>query len=74
MYIGIDMYSDIKLQDAFFVRTGTVKVGSYTYDEPSNENDERVLSFGEVPPIVYSEVMGDLRRIAGQKVAEEDAS
>lgn len=66
MYIGIDMYTDIKLRDAFFVRSGSVKIGSYMYDEPGNEKDERVLRFGDVPPLVYSEVVGDLRKIAGK--------
>ena len=41
MYVGIDMSSEIKLQDAFFVRSGSVKTGSYTYDEPGDENDPR---------------------------------
>ncbi|HEV3119536.1 MAG TPA: DUF4132 domain-containing protein [Gemmataceae bacterium] len=67
MYVGIDMYSDIKLQEAYFVRTGSVKTGSYTYDEPGKDDDARLLSFGQVPPIVYSEVMGDLQKIAGKK-------
>ena len=35
MYIGIDMSSEIKLQNAFFVRAGSVKTGSYIYDEPA---------------------------------------
>src|SRR5262249_2585136 len=67
MYVGIGMDAETTLQDAYFVRGGSVKTGSYTYDEPGDENDERVLRFGDVPPIVYSEVLGDLRRIAGKK-------
>ena len=67
MYVGIDTSTEIKLQDAFFVRSGSVKTGSYTYDEPGDENDPRVLPFGQVPPIVYSEVLGDLHKIAGKK-------
>jgi hypothetical protein len=72
MFIGIDMYSDIKLQDAMFVRSGSVKTGSYVYDEPSNDQDNRLLRFADVPPIVYSEVMGDLQKIAGKKEASGD--
>ena len=64
--------AEIKLEDAFFVRTGSVKTGSYTYDEPGDENDPRVLPFGQVPPIVYSEVLGDLHKIAGKKEAAGD--
>ena len=72
MYIGIDMSSEIKLEEAFFVRSGSVKTGSYTYDEPGDENDPRVLPFGQVPAIVYSEVLGDLHKIAGKKEADGD--
>jgi hypothetical protein len=71
MFVGIDMNEDITLQDLTFVRSGSVKIGSYVYDEPSETSDERVLAFGAVPPIVYSEVMGDLRKIAGQKSEAE---
>ena len=43
-----------------------MRVGSYVYDNPSDESDDRLIAFGAVPPFVYSEVMGDLKRIAGQ--------
>jgi hypothetical protein len=73
MYMGMDMYTDITLGKAVFLRSGSVQFGSYTYDEPSDEKDERILPFGEVPPIVYSEAMGDLQRIgAGKTAAQED--
>jgi hypothetical protein len=64
MFMGIDMYASIQLGALRFVRGGSVSVGSYTYDDPTKDEDPRVLSFGEVPPIVFSEVMGDLQRIA----------
>ncbi len=54
-----------------FVKSGSVSTGSYVYDEPSDEKDPRLLSFGEVPPIVFSESVGDLGRIAGGKEAED---
>jgi hypothetical protein len=73
-YMGIDMYSDMKLGDVFFCRHGTVKVGSYTYDEPGNADDPRVIALGEAPPIVFSEVMGDLKKIAGTKSGEGEAA
>jgi hypothetical protein len=66
MCIGIDMYSDITLGDAFFVKTGSVKIGSYEYDEPAGAEDPRLVPFGDVPPIAFSEAMGDLRRISGK--------
>ncbi len=43
------------------------------YDEPIDENDPRLIAFGNVPPIVFSEVMGDLRKITGKTVEEEVA-
>jgi hypothetical protein len=74
MYIGIDMSTEISLGNVFFVRAGSVKTGSYTYDEPRDENDGRLLRFGDVPPIVYSEVLGDLQKISGKnKATEADA-
>lgn len=72
MYIGMDMYTTVKLLDLFFVRGGSVEVGSYTYDDPQSEADARVIPFGQVPPIVFSEVMGDLKRIAVQSAASSD--
>ena len=67
MYIGIDMYSDIKLGQACFVKHGSVKIGSYTYDEPAGEQDPRLVKFSDVPPIAFSEALGDLQAIAAKK-------
>jgi hypothetical protein len=68
------MSTEISLGNVFFVRAGSVKTGSYTYDEPRDENDGRLLRFGDVPPIVYSEVLGDLQKISGKnKATEADA-
>ena len=71
MYIGIDTDSSITLRTFYFVRHGSVEVGSYTYDEPSKEGDERLIPAGEVRPIAYSEALGDLRQIAGKGPASE---
>ena len=43
-----------------FVRKSGVRFGSYMYDEPSRESDPRLVSFGDMPPIVYSEVIADM--------------
>ncbi len=67
MFMGMDMYDEVTLGTVFFVRGGSVKYGSYEYDEPCGESDPRVLRFADVPPIVFSEVMGDVRRISGIK-------
>jgi len=71
MYVGIDMYTDIKLERIFFVKHRSVQIGSYVYDEPSDTKDPRLLSFGEAPAIAFSEAMGDLVKIAGKSTAQE---
>jgi hypothetical protein len=66
MNVVSDMNDTISLQDFFFAAGGSVKVGGYVYDTPGDESDERLIPFGDVPPVVFSEVMGDLAQIAGQ--------
>ncbi|WP_461075042.1 DUF4132 domain-containing protein [Spirosoma flavus] len=48
------------LGDIMFARAQSVRFGSYMYDEPSKDTDPRLIRFGNVPPIVYSEVMADM--------------
>ena len=72
MYVGIDMYSNIKLGKVFFVRHASVQIASYVYDEPGDANDSRLVSYGEVPAIAFSEAMGDLAKISGK--SEEQKS
>ncbi len=74
MHIAADMNSDITLGTVFFVQHGTVRIGSYVSDEPMNESDPRLVAFGDVPPIVFSESMGDLNRIAGSAEAASEES
>lgn len=73
MYIGVGMDDSITLDKFFFVKHGSVKIGSYEYDEPSEASDPRLVSFGEVPAIAFSEAMGDLTKIVGKQtgVVEE---
>jgi hypothetical protein len=70
MYVGIDMYTDIELGRNFFVKHGSVQIGSYIYDEPSDPKDPRLLSYAEVPAIAYSEAMGDLLRISAKSTPQ----
>lgn len=64
-YIGISMDEQVTLQDLYFVKSNSVQIGSYVYDDPDpNKGDPRIIPFGNVPPIVFSEVMGDMRKIA----------
>jgi len=72
MFVGIGMNDTIQLQNLLFVRAGTVKIGSYVYDTPSDEADPRLIPFGEVPPVVFSEVMGDLARISGKQAGDSE--
>ena len=68
MWVGQEAMDEVSLGEAYFTKTGEVTVGSYTYDEPANADDKRVLNFGAVPAIVYSETLSDLEAIvAGQR-------
>ncbi len=65
MFVGLDPQSPVTLDAACFVRAGSVQRGSYVYDDPKEDDDRRV-PFGEVPSIVWSEALGDLRVILGE--------
>ncbi|MDF7819662.1 DUF4132 domain-containing protein [Runella sp. MFBS21] len=56
-----DPSAHAELSELMFVKRNQVSFGSYVYDEPSNANDPRLVPFGELPPIVYSEVMADMQ-------------
>jgi hypothetical protein len=64
--LGMDNRTTIRLGRFYFVKAGASAAMS-AYDLPRNEEDPRLLSFGEVPPIVFSETLGDLAKIAGGK-------
>lgn len=63
-YIGIDPMDTVELGAAYFATAGSVERGSYTYDEPAPD-DPRVLRFDQVPAVVWSETMSDLKAILG---------
>lgn len=63
-YISIDPMEQVELGAARFVRAGSIARGGYTYDVPGDD-DPRVLRFGEVPSILYSEALADLRTMIG---------
>jgi hypothetical protein len=61
--IGVGYYDgDAELQELYAVKTGSIRIGSYTYDEPSNTTDQRLIPFGDIPAVIYSEIMSDLRK------------
>ena len=68
MSISLDQQQQLTLGKAFFVPAGSVKIGSYTYDEPADDHDPRLLPCGDLPSIVYSEILGDLYKIAGRSI------
>jgi hypothetical protein len=72
MFIGAGMDDCITLGNAFFVRSGSVKIGSYEYDEPADNTDPRLVALGSVPAIAFSEGMGDLVRIGAKSAAVEE--
>jgi hypothetical protein len=72
LFMGAGMDDQVTLENACFVPSGSVQMGSYIYDDPGPD-DPRLLPLGEVPAIVYSEAMGDLRAIAGKGEAEPAA-
>jgi len=74
--MNVTAYADdgeVTLKDLFFVRPGAVVTGSYTYDEPRDEDDDRLIRLVDVPPIVFSEVVADLTAITKQKEDEAEA-
>jgi hypothetical protein len=71
MFMGGLMDSGVTLDACFFVRHRSVEIGGYVYDEPADEKDQRLIPAGEVPPVIFSEVFGDLRHITAGAAREE---
>jgi len=61
-WVAQDPMDYLTLGKALFAKIATVDRGSYVYDEPAPD-DSRVLPFSEVPSIVYSEAISDLKAI-----------
>ena len=60
-YLSMGYYDvNAELGSLMFVKKSGIRFGSYMYDEPSNGSDPRLVCFGDVPPIIYSEVMTDM--------------
>ena len=72
IFMGYYDYDDCHLGRLYFVKTGSVLFGNYTYNEPHNEKDERLISFKNAPIIIYSEVIGDLEKIAPKQEETEN--
>ena len=46
MWVALRGDESIQLQGFYFVKGGSVRVGSYVRDNPSDESDERLIAFG----------------------------
>jgi hypothetical protein len=71
IYMGWYEYDDAQTGRLFFVKTGSVQFGSYTYDEPSDDKDKRLIPFKDISDIIYSEIIGDLEKIAPKPEEEK---
>ncbi len=56
-------YGPCTLKRVFFVEGASVATGSYTYDEPRDESDERLIALGAVDAVVYSEALRNLAEL-----------
>ena len=66
MHMGMSMEDTITINDGWFMRQGSITQANDVDDAPTNDNDPRVVPFGEVPPIVFSETMAELGLISGK--------
>jgi hypothetical protein len=71
MGVQLDFDSQVTLGEFYFIKQGSIVTGSYTYDEPRDEKDERLIKFADVPKIIYSETINDLKKITKKKDEEE---
>ena len=70
--IGVGYYDDdAEMGTLYFVPYKSVKTGSYCYDEPGNDSDERLIAIENIPDIVYSEVMSDMEILKELEKKEE---
>ncbi|WP_210411127.1 DUF4132 domain-containing protein [Leptospira kmetyi] len=68
-----DYDEQVTIGEFFFANAGSIKTGSYVYDEPRGEEDFRLHSLQKVNPILYSETVYDLKRILESK-GKDDAA
>ena len=65
-WVGCDPMDTLELGAAYFVKAESVERGSYIYNEPSPD-DPRVMRFDQVPAVVWSETLSDLKAIVATK-------
>jgi hypothetical protein len=72
MSVSPGMDESVGLGDYYFVEGGAAAVGSDVAHDPIGGGDARLIALGAVPPVVYSEVVGDLSRIASKAEGESE--
>lgn len=71
---GYDYNDGVTVESVYFVKHGTVSTGNYSYDEPYDERDKRLIPFEKVPPIIYSEIMMEIKRLENLVNDEAEAN
>ena len=57
---------EVTLHEGVFTRIDSDRPRAYLPNEPYDSDHERVLSFGQVPAVVYSETLCDVTAFAAQ--------
>jgi Domain of unknown function (DUF4132) len=71
MSVGYEQEFNTAIKRLAFARIDTIKRGSYVYDD-LKEQDERIITLGDVPPIVFSEAAADVQNFAAAGEYTED--
>jgi hypothetical protein len=71
---GYDYDDGVTVESVYFVKHGAVSTGNYSYDEPYDEKDKRLIAFEKVPPIIYSEIMMEIKRLENLADNQEEES
>jgi HEAT repeat protein len=66
MFASIDREWEVTLLDLYFTRGSSGGDRYYYAGEPKNADAPHVLAFGDVPPVVFSEVLAGVAAIAGK--------
>lgn len=74
LYFGAGPDDQVELGEFFFLPSSSATETACQYAMPSSEHDERLIAFGNVPAIAYSEVIADLIKISGKGAESETTS
>jgi hypothetical protein len=71
MSVGYEQEFTTAIKRLAFARTDSIRRGSYVYDD-LKEKDERIVTLGDVPPIIFSEIAADVQNFAAAGEYTED--